>query len=117
MMDAAKWVAGTLAAARRLAAAMAGRGGSRRRTPEAETTAEEDVRSFFAKLDAAERDVPAALVDEWRQMAAEGMERAADAQSFAFEQGRLRAYREVAGMFRDLARSYRGRPMEGEDAE
>ncbi len=77
---------------------------------------EDDIRSFFAKLDAEERNVPAALAAEWRQLAAEAMERAKDAQEFAYQQGRLAAYVEVEKLFAEVARTFRGRQM-AEEAE
>lgn len=85
-------------------------GGGARMALEPQVT-EDDIRSFFAKLDAEERNVPAALAAEWRQLAAEAMERARDAQEFAYQQGRLAAYVEVEKLFAEVARTFRGRQM------
>ena len=60
---------------------------------------QEDVRSFFAKMDAVERNVPVAMVAAWKQMAAEKMAAVRSAEEFAFEQGRLAAFCEVEKMF------------------
>jgi len=68
------------------------------------TCGAEDVKGFFAKLDAMERNVPAEMVAEWRQMAAERMAAVRTETEFAHEQGRLRAYIEIEGMFREVAR-------------
>lgn len=64
---------------------------------------QEDVRSFFAKYDAQERNVPAAMIAEWRQMAAEKMAAVHSAEEFAFEQGRLAAFAEMERAFMEIA--------------
>lgn len=64
---------------------------------------EEDVRSFFAKYDAVERNVPVALVAEWKQIAAEKMAAVQSAEQFAFEQGRLAAFGEMEKAFLEIA--------------
>lgn len=68
---------------------------------------ENDIVVFFAKLDAEERNVPAAMIAQWKQMAVEKMEQVKDAESFAFEQGRLAAYCEMEKLFIEMAEQYR----------
>ena len=75
-----------------------------RNSPGGGTCGEADVRGFFAKLDAMERNVPAEMVAEWRQMAAERMAAVHTETEFAYEQGRLKAYIEIERMFREVAR-------------
>lgn len=66
-----------------------------------------DIRSFFAKFDERERNVPAAMIAQWKQMAVEKMGLVKDAESFAFEQGRLAAYCEMEKLFLEMAEQYR----------
>ena len=79
--------------------------------------AEEDVRSFYAKLDAVERNVPVALVAEWKQMAAERMAAVQSAEQFAFEQGRLAAFGEMERAFLEMAKELRGAEATNQDGE
>ena len=65
---------------------------------------QEDVRSFFAKYDPVERNVPVAMIAEWKQMAAERMAAVKSAEDFAFEQGRLRAYGEMERAFLEVGK-------------
>ena len=80
---------------------------------------ENDIQMFFAKLDAEERNVPAAMIAQWKQMAVEKMEQVKDAESFAFEQGRLAAYGEMEKMFLETAEEMKKNGVqateEGED--
>ena len=91
-----------------------GRSGEERRCSKGEwvklepEVTEEDVRSFFAKYDPVERNVPVAMIAEWKQMAAEKMAAVHSAEEFAYEQGRLTAYREMEQAFLEMGR-------EGED--
>ena len=94
-------------------------GGAVRVVLEPEVT-QEDVRSFYAKLDAVERNVPVALVTEWKQLAAEKMAAVRSAEEFAFEQGRLAAFGEMERAFLELAddaRRSRSRSDTGEEGE
>ena len=68
---------------------------------------ENDVQSFFMKLDAEERNVPAAMVNEWKLMAIERMKTVESAEAFAYEQGRLAAYCEMEKLFIEMAEQYR----------
>ena len=79
--------------------------------------AEEDVRSFYAKLDAVERNVPVALVAEWKQMAAEKMAAVQSAEEFAFAQGRLAAFGEMERAFLEMAKELRGAEAANQDGE
>ena len=80
---------------------------------------ENDVQSFFMKLDAEERNVPAAMVIEWKQMAIERMKTVESAEAFAYEQGRLAAYGEMEKMFLETAEEMKKNGVqateEGED--
>lgn len=67
---------------------------------------ESDIRSFFAKFDANERNVPVAIIAEWKQMAVEKMENVKSAEEFAFEQGRLSAYCELERAFLEMAQEF-----------
>ena len=78
---------------------------------------ENDIRMFFAKLDAEERNVPAAMIAQWKQMAVEKMEQVKDAESFAFQQGRLAAYCEMEKLFLGMAEQYRNASPEAEEEE
>lgn len=69
---------------------------------------EEDVRSFFAKYDPVERNVPVAMVAEWKQMAAEKMAAVQSAEEFAFEQGRLAAFCEMEKAFLEVVEELKG---------
>ena len=93
-----------------------GAGGAERVLLEPEV-AEEDVRSFYAKLDAVERNVPVALVAEWKQMAAERMAAAKSAEEFAFAQGRLAAFGEMERAFLEMAKELRGAEAANQDGE
>lgn len=82
--------------------------------------AQADVESFYAKLDAVERNVPVALIAEWKLMAAEKMAAVRSAEEFAFEQGRLAAFGEMERAFLELAddaRRSRSRSDTGEAGE
>ena len=80
---------------------------------------ENDVQSFFMKLDAEERNVPAAMVNEWKLMAIERMKTVESAEAFAYEQGRLAAYGEMEKMFLETAEEMKKNGVqameEGED--
>lgn len=76
---------------------------------------QEDVRSFFAKLDAAERNVPAAMVAVWKQLAAEKMAAVHSAEEFAFEQGRLAAFCEMEKAYLEMAQKVKAQEPEPEE--
>ena len=76
---------------------------------------QKDVRSFFAKLDEVERNVPVAMIATWKQMAAEQMAAVKSAEEFAFEQGRLSAFCEMEKAFLDVARSLKAQEPETEE--
>lgn len=78
---------------------------------------QEDVRSFFAKYDAAERNVPVAMIAEWKQLAAEKMAAVHSAEEFAFEQGRLAAFCEMEKAFLEVAEEMRAETPEIEDED
>lgn len=63
---------------------------------------QEDVKSFFAKLDEVERNVPVAMVATWKQLAAEKMAAVRSAEEFAFEQGRMAAFCEMEKAFLEM---------------
>ena len=65
---------------------------------------QEDVKSFFAKLDEVERNVPVAMVATWKQLAAEKMTAVRSAEEFAFEQGRLAAFCEMEKAFLEMGK-------------
>ena len=78
---------------------------------------ENDIVVFFAKLDAEERNVPAAMIAQWKQMAVEKMEQVKDAESLAFEQGRLAAYSEMEKLFIEMAEQYRNAVPEADEGD
>lgn len=78
---------------------------------------QEDVRSFFAKYDPVERNVPVAMIAEWKQMAAEKMAAVKSAEDFAFEQGRLRAYGEMERAFLEVGKGGSAEAQPSQDAD
>lgn len=78
---------------------------------------EGDIRSFFAKFDERERNVPVAMIAEWKQMTVEKMERVSDANGFAFQQGRLAAYCEMEKLFLEMAEQYRNAAPEADEGD
>lgn len=76
---------------------------------------QEVVRSFFAKLDAAERNVPVAMVATWKQVAAENMAAVKSAEEFAFEQGRMAAFCEMEKAYLEMAHKVKAQETEPEE--
>ena len=76
---------------------------------------QKDIRSFFAKLDAVERNVPVMMIATWKQMAAENMAAVKSAEEFAFEQGRMAAFCEMEKAYQEMAQRVKAQEPEPEE--